>query len=70
MLMREIKQTMRENTKKASLHLFFFPADTIDRVSERVEELCKSIKQIKEDNEMEGREQIYSSKPLSNTLSR
>jgi len=39
-------------------------------MSERVEELCKSIKQIKEDNEMEGREQIYSSKPLSNTLSR
>lgn len=61
---------MRETKgKKASLHLLS-PADTIDRVSERVEELCKSIKQIKEDNEMEGREQIYSSKPLSNTLSR
>jgi len=39
-------------------------------VSERVEELCKSIKQMKADNEMEGREQIYSSKPLSNALSR
>lgn len=47
----------------------YFPADTIDHVAARVEELCKSIKQIKADNEMEGRKLIYSSKPLSNALS-
>lgn len=56
--------------KKKGLPTSSFSADTIDRMSEHVEELCKSIKQIKEDNEMEGREEIYSSKPLSNTLSR
>lgn len=50
-------------------HIFFPLLDVIDRVSAHVEALCKSIKQIKEDNEMEGSEQIYSSKPLSNALS-
>lgn len=51
--------------ERSALHL-----DGIDSKSRSVEELCKSIQQIKEDNEMEGREQFYSSKPLSNTLSR
>lgn len=53
--------------KKASLHLSLL---TLSTACQNMLELCKSIKQIKEDNEMEGREEIYSSKPLSNTLSR